>query len=353
MSALFQPFRLRSVTMRNRIGVSPMCQYSSTDGLASDWHVVHLGSRAVGGAGLVMVEATAVEPRGRISPHDLGIWSDAHVERLSAVARVIEAQGAVAGIQLAHAGRKAGTARPWEGGRPLPDAGGGWQPVGPSALAFASGYRVPSELGAEDLAQIRAAFRGAALRALEAGFRWLELHAAHGYLLHSFLSPLSNHRADAHGGSFDNRVRFPMEVAREIRSVWPEELPLGVRLSCTDWVEGGWTPEETVELARRLAASGIDLIDCSSGGTSPDARVPVAPGYQVEFARQVRTLAKVPAAAVGLITEASQAEAVISEGRADIVLLGRAFLRDPYWALHAARELGVRPPVPPQYLRAF
>jgi 2,4-dienoyl-CoA reductase-like NADH-dependent reductase (Old Yellow Enzyme family) len=353
MGRLFQELSLRGVTARNRVGVSPMCQYSSSDGFADDWHVVHLGSRALGGAGLVMVEATAVESRGRISPHDLGIWKDDHIEPLARVARFVEAHGAVAGIQIAHAGRKASTARPWQGGKPLSPEAGGWAPIGASAVPFSDGHPVPSEASAADLAVLRAAFRAAAQRALAAGFRWLELHAAHGYLLHSFLSPLSNQRSDAYGGSFENRVRLSIEVVREVRSVWPERLPLAMRLSCTDWIEGGWSIADSVELARRVKAEGVDLIDCSSGGSSPLAKVPLAPGYQVEFARAVRHSAGIPSAAVGLITEPAQAEAIVAEGRADQVMIGRAFLRDPHWALHAARALGEAAPVPPQYLRAF
>jgi 2,4-dienoyl-CoA reductase-like NADH-dependent reductase (Old Yellow Enzyme family) len=352
MSSLFQPFRLRSVTLRNRIGLSPMCQYSSTDGFASDWHLVHLGSRAVGGAALVLTEASAVEARGRISPEDLGIWDDAQIDQLTRIVQHVHARGAVAGMQLAHAGRKAGTARPWEGGQPLSDEQGGWQPLGASPIAFHTGYRVPREASLDDIAAVRGAFRDAARRCVHAGFRWIELHAAHGYLLHSFLSPLSNQRTDAYGGSFEGRIRLLLEVTRDVRSVWPESLPLAVRLSCSDWVDGGWTPEETVELACRLQPEGVDLIDCSSGGSSPHAKVPVQPGYQVPFARAVRR-AGIPSAAVGLITEPTQAEAIIAEGDADLVMLGRAFLRDPYWALHAARALGVPPTIPSQYLRAF
>ena len=352
MSSLFRPLQLRGVTLRNRIGVSPMCQYSSTDGFASDWHLVHLGSRAVGGAGLVLTEASAVEARGRISPEDLGIWDDAQIDQLTRIAQHVQAQGAVAGMQLAHAGRKAGTARPWEGGKPLSDEQGGWQPIGASPIAFHTGYRVPTEASLDDIATIRGAFRDAARRCVHAGFRWLELHAAHGYLLHSFLSPLSNQRKDLYGGGFDGRIRLLLEVARDVRAVWPESLPLTVRLSCSDWVDGGWTLEETVELARRLQPEGVDLIDCSSGGSSPHAKVPVQPGYQVPFARAVRK-AGIPSAAVGLITEPLQAETIIAEGDADLVMLGRAFLRDPYWALHAAKTLGVPPTVPSQYLRAF
>ena len=352
MSSLFQPFRLRGVMLRNRIGVSPMCQYSSTDGFASDWHLVHLGSRAVGGAGLVLTEATAVEARGRISPEDLGIWDDAQIDQLTRIVQHVHAQGAVAGMQLAHAGRKAGTARPWEGGKPLADEQGGWQPIGASPIAFHTGYRVPTEASLDDITTIRGAFRDAARRCVHAGFRWIELHAAHGYLLHSFLSPLSNQRTDGYGGSFEDRIRLLLEVVDAVRGTWPDALPLFVRISATDWVEGGWTPEETVELARRLQPEGVDLIDCSSGGSSPHAKVPVQPGYQVPFARAVRQ-AGIPSAAVGLITEPTQAEAIIAAGDADLVMLGRAFLRDPYWALHAAQVLGVPPTIPSQYLRAF
>jgi 2,4-dienoyl-CoA reductase-like NADH-dependent reductase (Old Yellow Enzyme family) len=353
MSSLFQPFTLRGVSLRNRIGVSPMCQYSSTDGFANNWHLVHLGSRAVGGAALVIAEASAVEARGRISPNDLGIWKDAHIDELAAVSRKIEEAGAVAGIQIAHAGRKAGTARPWDGGGPLSDADGGWQPIGASPLPFNTGYRAPLEASHHDLVQIRSAFMAAAKRALAAGFRWLELHAAHGYLLHSFLSPLSNQRQDHYGGSFDNRIRLLLETVQGVREVWPDALPLAVRLSCTDWVEGGWTLEESVELSRRLRAAGVDLIDCSSGGSSPRAVVPSSPGYQVPFAEAIRRGADLPSAAVGLISDAQQAEAIVAEGRADLVLLARAFLRDPYWPLSAARVLGADAPVPVQYRRAF
>ena len=353
MSRLFQTMTVRGVTLKNRIGVSPMCQYSSIDGHANEWHVVHLGSRAVGGAALVIAEASAVEARGRISPFDLGIWSDDHIEPLARVVRAIDAQGAIAGIQLAHAGRKAGTARPWQGGGPLSDADGGWQPIGPSPLAFNTGYRVPTEASLDELSVFRLAFVAAARRAKRAGFRWLELHAAHGYLLHSFLSPLSNQRSDDYGGSFENRIRLLLETASDVRAVWPDALPLAVRASATDWVPGGWSIDETVELARHLKRVGVDLLDCSSGGSSPHAKVPVAPGYQVEFAAQVRAKAELPTAAVGLITEPAQAEAIVSSGQADLVLLARAFLREPYWVIRAARELGVTPPVPSQYLRAF
>jgi 2,4-dienoyl-CoA reductase-like NADH-dependent reductase (Old Yellow Enzyme family) len=352
---LFSPLRLRDVTLRNRIGVSPMCQYSSTGGLATDWHLVHLGSRAVGGAGIVFVEATAVEPRGRISPEDMGLWSDAHAEPLARIARFVEAQGAVPGIQLAHAGRKGSTSAPWRGGKPVADREGGWPVVGPSPIPFAEGWRVPEPLDTEGIAQITRSFRAAAARAREAGFRFLELHAAHGYLLHSFYSPLSNRRNDAYGGRFENRVRFTLEVTEALRREWPDHLPMSVRLSCVDWVDGGWTLEESLRLASLLRERGVDLVDCSSGGNSPDARIPSTPGYQVPFAEAIRRGAGIATAAVGLISEPAQADEIIRKGRADLVLLARAELRDPYWPIHAARSLGQPDavPIPPQYLRAF
>jgi len=352
---LFSPLRLRDVTLRNRIGVSPMCQYSSPGGLATDWHLVHLGSRAVGGAGVVFVEATAVEPRGRISPDDMGLWSDAHAEALARVARFVDSQGAVSGIQLAHAGRKGSTGAPWRGGTPVADRDGGWPVVGPSAIAFTDGWRIPEPLDANGIAQITRAFRTAAARARDAGFRFLELHAAHGYLLHSFHSPLSNRRTDAYGGRFENRVRFTIEVTEALRREWPDHLPLSVRLSCTDWVDGGWTLEESVRLASLLRERGVDLVDCSSGGNVPNARIPTAPGYQVAFAELVRRGAGIATAAVGLITGPAQADEIIRAGHADLVVLARAELRDPYWPLHAARVLGHAEalPAPPQYLRGF
>jgi 2,4-dienoyl-CoA reductase-like NADH-dependent reductase (Old Yellow Enzyme family) len=355
MPELFDPLSLRSVTLPNRIGVSPMCEYSSQDGFASDWHLVHLGSRAVGGAGLVMTEAAAVEDRGRITPADLGIYQDAHVERLARIAHFVESQGAVPGAQLAHAGRKASSAVPWEGGRGLSPQAGGWEPIAPSALAFSPESILPREMSEGDIRTVQEAFVAAAGRALGAGFRVLELHFAHGYLAHSFLSPLSNHREDQYGGSFQNRIRFALETVRAVRAVWPERLPLLARLSCSDWVEGGWTAEDSVALSRQLKAEGVDLVDCSSGGLVPGASIPVGPGYQVPFARQIRAEAGVATAAVGMLTEAAQADAVVREGAADLVLLAREMLRDPYWPLHAAQQLG-RPGgrrIPKQYLRAF
>jgi len=355
MPSLFQPFEIAEITLRNRIGVSPMCQYSSQDGLANDWHLVHLGSRAVGGAGLVMVEATAVEARGRISPQDMGIWSDAHVEPLARIARFVAENGAVAGIQLAHAGRKASTSRPWEGDRPLADEGGGWPVVGPSAIPFREGWRVPTEMTEAEIDSTVASFREATARAREAGFQWIELHAAHGYLCHSFYSPLSNRREDGYGGTFENRTRFTLEALRAVRSEWPARLPLAVRLSCTDWVEGGWTIEDTVSLARLLGREGADLVDCSSGGNVPGAKIPAASGYQVPFAEAVKRGAGIATAAVGLITDPAQADQIVRNGQADMVFLARAQLRDPYWPIHAARVLGAADavPIPAQYARGF
>jgi 2,4-dienoyl-CoA reductase-like NADH-dependent reductase (Old Yellow Enzyme family) len=349
---LFSPLRVRDVTLRNRIGVSPMCQYSSQDGFASDWHVVHLGSRAVGGAGLVISEATAVVPEGRISPQDLGIWDDAHVDGLRRIAAFVAGQGAVPGIQLAHAGRKASTQRPWDGRGAVGPEDGGWTPVGASPLPFDEDWLVPEELSAEELEALPGAFADAAGRALAAGFEWIEVHAAHGYLLHSFLSPLSNHRDDAWGGALEGRARLLLDTVRAIRGAVPEGTPVTVRVSVTDWVEGGWDDAQTVALAPLLADAGVDLVDCSSGGNSPHQRIAVGPGYQVPFAEAVRR-AGLRTAAVGLITDAEQAEAIIRDGRADLVLLARELLRDPYWPLHAARRLGADPAVPVQYGRAF
>jgi 2,4-dienoyl-CoA reductase-like NADH-dependent reductase (Old Yellow Enzyme family) len=352
---LFEPFSLRGVTVPNRVGVSPMCEYSSKDGFADDWHLVHLGSRAVGGAGLVMSEATAVEERGRITPGDLGIWKDAHIEPLSRIVRFLEAHGAVPGMQLAHAGRKASCATPWEGGRGLAPIDGGWEAVAPSALAFSKESVLPLAMSERDIRDVQQAFVAATRRALTAGYRWLELHFAHGYLAHTFLSPLSNVREDQYGGSFENRIRFSLETARAVRAVWPEHLPLGVRLSCTDWAEGGWTAEESVQLSRHLRTEGVDLIDCSSGGLVTHQRIPLGPGYQVPFAKQIRAEADIPTAAVGMITEPLQANAIIEAGEADMVFLAREMLRDPYWPLHAALALKQpdRRRIPNQYLRAF
>ena len=350
MSVLFSPLRLRGLELRNRVFVSPMCQYSCADGVATDWHLVHLGSRAAGGASLVMAEASAVEPIGRISPGDAGIWSEAHAQAWAPVARFIRSQGAAPAIQLAHAGRKASTAVPWEGGGPLQtDA---WTPVGASAIAFDAGYATPRELTPPELSALAARFAASAQLALAAGFEVVELHFAHGYLVHSFLSPLSNHRQDAYGGGFDGRARLALEIAAAVRRVWPERLPLFVRVSATDWAEGGWDLPQTVELSRRLKTLGVDLIDCSSGALVPYAKIPAAPGYQVPFADAVRREAGIATGAVGMITQPAQAEEIVSSGKADAVLLAREFLRDPYWPLHAAAALGADAPWPKQYGRA-
>ena len=353
-SVLFSPFRLRDVTLRNRLAVSPMCEYSSRDGFATDWHLVHLGSRAVGGAGLVLTEASAVTADGRISPHDLGIYEDAHVEMLSRIFAFVTAHGAVPGMQLAHAGRKASTSAPWLGGHPLSQADGGWAPIwAPSAIAFRDGWQVPRAMTPRDIDHVVQAFAAAAARVLAAGGQVIEIHAAHGYLLHEFLSPVSNHREDAYGGSFANRTRFTREVVEAIRRVWPERLPLFVRISSTDWVEDGWTIEDSIALARDLKTLGVDLIDCSSGGNVAHATIPLGPGYQVPFAERVRREAGLATGAVGLITDPQQAEEILQSGRADLIVVARQFLRDPYWAIHAAQSLGDPPPVPNQYLRAY
>lgn len=356
MPHLFDSFQLKEVKLRNRIGVSPMCQYSSEDGMATDWHLIHLGSRAVGGAGLIIAEATAVEPRGRISPGDAGIWADKHIEPLARINRNIKENGAVAGIQLAHAGRKGSASRPWEGDNSLEDSQDGWETIAPSAIAFGGDlWRVPKEMTPEDIQQVQDAFRSATLRSLEAGYDWLELHFAHGYLAHSFLSPLSNKRTDKYGGSFENRIRFAIETTRVVREVWPERLPLTVRLSCSDWVEGGWTIEDSVELSRKLKTEGVDLIDCSSGFNSLDYKVyPFGASWQVPFAEKIRKEVDIATAAVGGITQAMQADDIIRNQRADIVLLGQEMLRDPYWPYHAAVQLHQKDfSVPVQYERAM
>jgi 2,4-dienoyl-CoA reductase-like NADH-dependent reductase (Old Yellow Enzyme family) len=349
---LFSPFQLRSVSFANRIGVSPMCQYSSVDGFASDWHLVHLGSRAQGGAGLVILEASAVTPQGRISSGDLGIWKDEHIPALQRIAKFIHSQGARAGIQLAHAGRKASMSVPFAGEHLLTAAEGGWQTVAPSAVAFSADYSTPQALDQTGIQAVVLAFANAARRALEAGFDFVEIHAAHGYLLHQFLSPLANQRTDQYGGSFENRTRLVLEVVDAVRGVWPEHLPLFVRISATDWAEGGWSEDESVELARLFRTHGVDLVDVSSGGQIPNAQIPVGPGFQAGFAGRIRREAGVATAAVGLITEAGQANAIVERGDADLVLLGREMLRDPYWALHAAAALEESASWPAQYLRA-
>ena len=350
---LFSPLEIRAVNFRNRIGVSPMCQYSSLDGLANEWHLVHLGARAVGGAGLVMAEATAVTPEGRISPADLGLWKEEHVEPLARVAAFIRSQGAVAGIQLAHAGRKASTAPPFEGGGPVDPSRGGWRPIfGPSPEPLHPDGIVPQALDEAGIEAVIAAFAAAAERAARAGFQVLELHAAHGYLLHEFLSPLSNRRTDRWGGSFENRIRLVLAVVGAVRRVWPEECPLFLRLSATDWTDGGWTPRESVRLARRAGAGGVDLIDCSSGGNVAGAAIPLGPGYQVHLAQLIGEEARIRTGAVGLITSPEQADAVIRERKADMVFLAREMLRQPNWPLLAATALGQAIDWPRQYERA-
>ena len=352
-ASLFTPLPLRSLTLRNRIVVSPMCQYSSVDGYATDWHLVHLGSRAVGGSALVIAEATAVSPDGRISPHDLGIWKDDHIDALARATSFIDAQGAVAGIQLAHAGRKASVDAPWRGGRTLDESEGGWRPIyAPSAIAFSHRTPVPVAMTRDDIMRVIADFRSAAVRALEAGFRVIELHGAHGYLLHEFLSPISNVREDEYGGAFDNRARFVLECVDAVREVWPERLPLFVRLSATDWTDGGWDIEQTVALSRELTRHGVDVVDCSTGGNVHGAAIPVGPGYQVPFAARVRRDTGIITGAVGMISEPAQAEEIIATGRADFVIMARELLRDPYFPLRAARVLGEAIAWPPQYERA-
>jgi len=351
-SHLFTTLTIRDVMLRNRIMVSPMCQYSAENGLANDWHLVHLGSRAVGGAGLVMTEAAAVEARGRISPQDLGIWNDEQIEPLARITRFIKQDGAVPAIQLAHAGRKASTFRPWDGRGGVPADQGGWQVVAPSATPFNDTFPKPHALSVEEIGQIVQTWRDAAYRSLEAGFQVAEIHAAHGYLIHQFLSPLNNERTDAYGGSFENRTRFAREVTMAVRSVWPEHLPLFVRISATDWVEGGWEIEQSVALAEQLKSLGVDLIDVSTGGAVPNADIPVGPGYQVPFAARIREVTGIMTAAVGMIGEAEQADEIVRNSQADLVALARAELRDPYWPLHAAHALGQDITWPVQYERA-
>jgi 2,4-dienoyl-CoA reductase-like NADH-dependent reductase (Old Yellow Enzyme family) len=351
MSHLVSEFKLRDVAYANRIGVSPMCQYSCEDGFANDWHFAHLAARAVGGAGLVFTEAAAVTPEGRISPQDLGVWSEKHFEPLERIASFIKAQGAVPGVQLAHAGRKGSTYRPWSGQGSMPEAQGGWQAVAPSPIAFGK-YAPPKELSVEGIRALSQAFATAARRAYAAGFRTIEVHAAHGYLVHQFLSPLSNRRTDAYGGSFDNRTRFLHDCVAAVRAALPDSCPLFVRISATDWTEGGWDIEQSIELSRRLKDLGVDAIDCSSGGNVENAKIPVGPGYQVPFSETVRREAGIATAAVGMITDPAQADQIIRNGDADMVLIARELLRDPYWPLRAARELGHAMPWPAQYLRA-
>jgi 2,4-dienoyl-CoA reductase-like NADH-dependent reductase (Old Yellow Enzyme family) len=354
MSLLFSPMTFRGVTLRNRVVVSPMCEYSSREGLATDWHFVHLGSRAVGGAGLILTEAAAVTADGRISAADLGIYADDHVDPLARIFRFLETHGAVPGMQLAHAGRKASTAEPWKGGGPVATDAGGWTPIwAPSALPFRDGWQTPRAMDAREIGAVVRAFAAAASRVVAAGGKVVEIHAAHGYLIHEFLSPVSNQRTDAYGGSFDNRARFLFEVVDAVRGVWPERLPLFVRISATDWIDGGWTIDDSAALAARLKPRGVDVIDCSSGGNVAHATIPLGPGYQVPFADRVRRDAGIATGAVGLITDAAQAEAILQAGQADLIIMARQLLRDPYWPLHAARALGDPGAVPAQYLRAF
>jgi 2,4-dienoyl-CoA reductase-like NADH-dependent reductase (Old Yellow Enzyme family) len=351
MSLLFQPITIRNITFRNRIAVSPMCQYSAINGYANDWHLVHLGSRAVGGAALVIVEATAVSPEGRISPGDLGIWYDSHIEPLKRIVDFIHANGSVAGIQIAHAGRKASHSAPWERGVQLNENNGGWTTVAPSPIAFDEDEDIPEELDEQGIKKVVNDFRNAAIRAKEAGFKVLEIHAAHGYLMHEFLSPLSNKRNDKYGGTFENRIRLLIEVTEAVRLVWPHEFPLFVRLSATDWAENGWSLEETVKLSAILKDKGVDLIDCSSGGNVMHQKIQLGPGYQVHFAEKIRKTG-ILAGAVGLITSAKQAEDILKNNQADMILLGRELLRNPYFPLLAAKELNYEINWPIQYLRA-
>jgi 2,4-dienoyl-CoA reductase-like NADH-dependent reductase (Old Yellow Enzyme family) len=352
-SGLFAPLTIRGVNFRNRVAVSPMCEYSCRDGFANDWHLVHLGSRAVGGAALVLTEAAAVEARGRITPADLGIWKDEHIDKLAQIAAFIKQQGAIPGMQIAHAGRKASCRVPWEGGAAIPAADGGWQTVAPSALPFRNIDPVPKELSVAEIHEVVEKFGAAARRALAAGFEVIEVHAAHGYLLHEFYSPLSNQRTDEYGGSFENRIRLTLEVAKTVRAILSDENPLFVRISSTDWKENGWTVDDSVKLAEHLRGIGADLIDCSSAGLVPDAKISVGPAYQAPFAERIRKDAEILTGAVGLITDADQADRIIRSGQADIVLLARQMLRDPYWPLHAAQVLKVHVEPPVQYQRAF
>ena len=349
---LFDELQIRDVLLRNRIVVSPMCQYSSTDGFANDWHLVHLGSRAVGGASLIFTEACAVSPEGRISPQDLGIWKDDHISFLSRITQFLLGQGTVPGIQLAHAGRKGSTARPWEPGGFVPESQGGWKPVAPSAIPFSDNYAKPAALDAAGIQKVIKDFAAAAARALQAGFKVIEIHSAHGYLLHEFVSPLANQRSDSYGGSLENRTRLLREVVTAVRRVWPAGFPLFVRISASDWVSGGWDLEQSVALAESLAPLGVDLVDCSSGGMVPNAQIPVAPGYQVPFAAEIRERTGIMTGAVGMITSARQADTILDQGKADVVILAREFLRQPYWPLAVARDLGFAVSWPVQYLRA-
>ncbi len=352
MSKLFSPLIIKDIAFKNRIVISPMCQYSAVDGFANNWHLVHLGSRAVGGAALIIQEATAVSAEGRITPSDLGIFKDEHVEKLQNITQFIHQQGAVAGIQLAHAGRKASCAIPWNGSKQLNEKEGGWKTVAPSAIAFNPEDNAPQALDGDGIRKVISDFKMAAIRSLQAGYKVVELHAAHGYLMHQFLSPLSNHRTDNYGGSFENRIRLLLEIVKEVQSVWPQKLPLFVRISATDWVEGGWNIDESVKLSSILKTDGVDLIDCSSGGLVPHAKIPLGPGYQVPFAERIKKETGILTSAVGLITEVEQAEHILKKGAADLILLARQSLREPYFALKAATQLGEDITWPVQYVRA-
>jgi 2,4-dienoyl-CoA reductase-like NADH-dependent reductase (Old Yellow Enzyme family) len=352
MAQIFSPLKIKDVVLKNRITISPMCQYSATDGFATDWHLVHYGSRATGGAGLIIQEATAVSPEGRISPGDLGLYRPEHVEKLKIITQFIEQQGSVPGIQIAHAGRKASCAVPWEGGLQIPLKEGGWRTVSASALAFNPEDEIPLLLDEAGIRKVISDFRTSAERALLAGFKVLEIHAAHGYLMHQFFSPLTNHRNDSYGGSFENRIRLLLEVLGAVQEVWPANLPLFVRISATDWAEGGWNPDEAVQLCLILKSKGVDLIDCSSGGLIPGVRIPVGPGYQVGFSERIRKEAGILTGTVGLITKADQAETILSSDAADLVLIARESLREPYFPLKAAKDLGEDISWPLQYARA-
>ncbi len=353
MAELFKPLKIKSIELKNRIVISPMCEYSSTDGFANDWHLVHLGSRAVGGAGLILTEATAVSPEGRITPDDLGIWKDEHIAELKKIVNFIHQQGTIAGVQLAHAGRKASHASPWKGSTLIPsNEPGGWQTLAPSAIPYKEGTESPIALDEAGIAKVINDFKEASKRAIEVGFKVIELHAAHGYLLHQFLSPLTNRRSDQYGGSFENRIRLLLEVTAAVQEIWPKDLPLFVRISATDWTEGGWNAEESVKLSAILKDQGVDLIDCSTAGLVPWQKIPAGPGFQVPFAEQIKKETGILTGAVGLITKAGQMEEIVANGKADLVLIARESLHDPYFPLHAAQELGVDVKWPVQYERA-
>ncbi|MDQ6845693.1 MAG: NADH:flavin oxidoreductase/NADH oxidase [Bacteroidota bacterium] len=352
MPALFEPIQIRGIQLKNRITVSPMCEYSSTDGFANDWHLVHLGSRAVGGAGLIFTEATAVSPEGRITHDDLGLWKEEHIDFLKRITAFIQQQGAVPGIQLAHAGRKAGHFSPWKGGKALAENEGAWETLAPSAIAYKEGEPSPKAMSKYDIQKVINDFASATERAVKAGFKVFEIHAAHGYLINEFLSPLSNHRTDEYGGTFEDRIKLLLEIINVMRKVLPDEMPLFVRISATDWVDGGWTDDDSVALAKVLKTKGVDLIDCSSGGNSYEQKIPVRPLYQVPFSEKIKKEAGMLTAAVGLITTAGEAEVILKNNQADLIVMARQFLRDPYFPLHAAKELGVDVPWPVQYERA-